>query len=408
VHLKTRIVGFALLSTAVVNGVGHAQPLPAPPDTGITRVRVGPLWLKPTLSLTNVGIDTNLFNEAKIAEPRQDVAVTFVPQTEILMRMGRTWMTGNVRQDLIWFRDYRDQRSANGSYRGGWYIPLTRLSILAEGGYTRSRERPNYEIDLRAPRQERLGAVTTELRTGSRTYIGARGWWRVVQFAGGEFFGGQDLREELDRTRTIGTATFRHELTPMTSLSVEASLSRDRFAYSPDRDAEAAQVVAGLRFDPTALIKGHALVGYQRFAWNGSDIPEYRGPTVTASLSYVARTSTRLTMDALRDVEPSFDPNLPYYVQTGLSTTLAQRLVGPVDVQARVGVRTLDYRARAAGLVPQAPRRDRVTLFGGGIGYRLTRSMRVAADIEAQRRAAPVLLRSYQGERFGLSITWTP
>ena len=85
-------------------------------------MRVGPLWLTPTISLANVGIDTNLFNDAAIAEPRQDLALTFAPQTDVWMRMGRTWMTGNVRQELVWFRDSRDQRSANGLYRGGWLV----------------------------------------------------------------------------------------------------------------------------------------------------------------------------------------------------------------------------------------------------------------------------------------------
>ena len=230
----------------------------------------------------------------------------------------------------------------------------------------------------------------------------------MVQFAGNERFGGQDLRQELDRTRTVGTGTIRHEVTPMTSLAIEASLSRDRFTYSPGRDAEAAQVVAGLRFDPTALIKGHVLVGYQRFAWTSSDIPDYSGPTLSASLSYVARTSTRVAVDALRDVEPSFDPSRPYFLQTGLSTTLTQRVFGPVDVQGRAGVRLLDYRARTSGLASLAARRDHVTLFGGGIGYRLGRSTRLSADIETQRRSSPLLLRSYQGERFGMSLTWTP
>ncbi len=404
----TRMAGAALLWTVLSHRVADAQLLPAPPDTGASRVQVGPFWLKPTLALTNVGVDTNLFNEADVADPRQDLAMTFSPQTEIWMRMGRTWMTGHLRQDLVWFRDYRDQRSANGTYRAGWYVPLTRLSLLAEGGYTRSRERPNVEIDLRAPRRERFGTVTTELRAWSRTYVGARIERRLVQYTGSDRFGGQSLREELDRARTVGTATLRHELTPMTSLAVEASVSRDRFTFSSGRDADAAQIVAGFRFDPTALVKGYALIGYQRFAWSSPDIPGYGGPTLSANLSYVARTSTRVTLDALRDVEASFDPNRPYYLQTGVAMTLTQRVVGPFDVQGRAGVRTLDYRARATGVASQSARQDHVTLLGGGIGYRLGRDTRLAADLETQRRSSPLPLRTYQGQRFGMSITWAP
>jgi hypothetical protein len=216
------------------------------------------------------------------------------------------------------------------------------------------------------------------------------------------------------------------------SISAISSIARGRRSLrgAPhDRDAHASQYAAGFRFDPSAILSGHALVGYRRFSPGDPFVPEYRGPTMSASLGYVARSSTRVTVDAGRDVEYSYDPLQPYYLMSGVTATFTQRLGGPVDVQARGGLRTLAYRQRtaisgglgtgsvvtgtaatAATVVPEslAGRDDRVTLAGVGLGYRIGLTTRVAVEFERQRRTSVVALRSYEGNRYGLSMTWVP
>ena len=301
--VRLRWFGLTLIGATLAAPPAHAQFVPGAPDASGARVHAGPLYLNPSLSLTNVGVDTNLFNDPDAVQPKRDLAVTFVPQTDAFIRMGRTWLTGNLRQDLVWFRDYHDQRSVNGTYRGGWLLPLNRLSVHLEGTYVRSRERPSPEIDVRAERRERGGTLVAEVRALSRTFIGTRLDRREVRFADQALFGGEHLSDQLNRTRTSALLSIRHELTPLTSLAFEASQFRDDFTIAHDRDAHASQYAAGFRFDPSAILSGHALVGYRRFSPGDPFVPEYRGPTMSASLGYVARSSTRVTVDAGRDVE---------------------------------------------------------------------------------------------------------
>ncbi len=383
----------------------HAQLLPATPDVTGARVRLGPLWMNPSVSLSNIGVDTNLFNDPEAEQPKRDLAIALAPQTDLWMRAGRTWLTGNVRQDMIWFRDYRDEGSTNGTYRAGWVVPMTRMSLLVDGQYVRAKERPSFEIDTRALRRE--GAVTAalEIRALSRTYVGGSVERRDVRFSTGSFFNGQDLQLQLNRQRTSGTVSIRHAVTPMTSLVVEGSGYRDQFTRSPDRDAQSMHGSAGIRFDPAALIKGAVLVGWRRFSPASADIPNFTGATVSASLSYVALASTRVTLEGVRDVEYSFDTAQPYYVLSGVGGTLTQRVLGPLDVQGRVGYRTLAYRTRLADDSLPPARRDQVTTIGGGIGYRAGRDLRFAFNVEQQRRTSPLRQRSYDGFRYGMSIT---
>lgn len=382
------------------------QLLPATPDVTGARVRFGPLWMNPSIAITNVGVDTNLFNEAEEEQPKRDIAVAVTPQTDMWMRAGRTWLSGNVRQDMMWYRDYGDEGSTNGTYRFGWVVPLTRVALLVDGQWVHARERPGAEIDARARRQEGAGLAALELRMLSRTYVGGSVERRTVRFSSGAMFEGVDLREELTRVRTTGALSVRHALTPMTSVIAEASTYRDAFAFSTDRDATSMQMSGGIKFDPAALIKGSAFVGYRRYTPASPDVPEYTGPTVAAALTYTTLSSTRLSVEGTRDVEYSFDRNQPYYVQSGFGGTITQRIAGPLDVQARASYRTLAYRDRIGAGVLVSERRDQVTTFGVGMGHRLARDLRFAFNVEQQRRTSLVRQRSFQGYRFGMSLSY--
>jgi Putative beta-barrel porin 2 len=401
-----RRTAIAALLTSSAAVPARGQLLPPTPDVTGSRVRIGPLWLNPSVALSNIGVDTNLFNDADAEDPKRDLAVALVPQTALWMRAGRTWFTGNVRQDMIWFRNYRDQGSSNGSYRAGWMAPLTRVALTVDGHFVRARQRPGFEIDSRALRREGALTAALEIRALPRTYLGGTMEGRDVRFSSGSFFEGQDLRQELNRRRTAGALTFRYALTPMTSLVVEASGYGDRFTFSPGRDADSVQIGAGFKFDPAARTQGSIVLGWRKFTPASRDIPEFAGLTVAAAVTYVAWGSTRLTLEGVRDVEYSFEPRQPYYVIGGGAATLTQRVAGPLDVQGRAGSRTLAYRDRLSAVPVPGNRRDTVTTLGGGIGYRAARELRIAFDLEQQRRTSPLTYRRYAGFRYGISFTY--
>src|SRR5262249_2910459 len=143
------------------------------PDTSKARVHAGPLAATPTLELTNLGVDTNVFNEPE-GEEKKDFTFTITPRADLWLRMGRTWLTSRIREDLIWFQKYDTERTGNTNVTLGWIVPLNRLAFGAEGGYLNAKERPGYEIDRRVRRTEVSAKGSVEYRALSKTYIGAR------------------------------------------------------------------------------------------------------------------------------------------------------------------------------------------------------------------------------------------
>jgi hypothetical protein len=397
---------FALLLVLTVPIAAAAQTAQGEPDVSQVRMQFGPLYLNPLLSVTNLGVDNNVFNDPEDAEPKSDFTFTVTPAADFWLRAGRSWLSGAVREDLVYYQTYSNQRSANTAYKLAWLAPFNHLVFNPSVGYLRTRDRPGFEIDERALRTEREYGVPVEFRLFSRTFLGVRGNWRDVRYDENQEFDGTDLQTELNRTITTYALTVRHELTPLTSLTFDVAREQDRFEFSSQRDADSSLFAGGVKFDPVALIKGFATVGYRDFKPLSPDVPPFTGMTASVDLSYVARESTRLSVQSVRDVQYSYDVDQPYYLQSGVTATIDQRVFGPLDVTGRVGAQRLDYRDRVGPDVAVSDRTDRVRSYGAGMGYRFGRTARVGFLIEQQHRDSGVASRRYEGMKFGASVTY--
>jgi hypothetical protein len=400
---RTDLIFLLVLSLAPVGAFAQSEP-GAPPPT--VRMRIGPLFINPTLALTNAGVDDNVFNEADSASPKKDFTVTVTPATDLWLRFGRSWIDANIREDIVYYQKYANQRSANSSYKVNWLIPLNRLTLNPGAAYLNTRDRPGFEIDLRSQHTDLDYNGTIEIRALSKTFFGVRGDRRTTQFAPDAVFLGSNLQIELNRTATTGAVTLRHQATPLTSITFDVSREQDRFEFSPSRDSDSTAITGGVKFDPFALIKGAATFGYRDFKPLSPGVPGYQGPTAAVDLSYVALGSTKLAATVTRDVQYSYDINQPYYLLTGVTGSIGQQIFGPVDVVGRIGTQQLAYRDRVGAAVAVSNGVDHVRSYGGGVGYHLGRDMRIGFNIDQQRRISAVDSRQYSGLRYGFAATY--
>jgi hypothetical protein len=381
-------------------------PQAGPPETANVRVRVGPLLLNPTFAITNAGVDTNVFNDPTDQNPKSDFTFTLDPKTDLWLRAGQTWNTGNVDEQIVWYQKYANQRSVNNRYQLGWLVPLNRLTFKVNGSYLSTRERPGFEIDARAQRYEKDVDGSIEIRALSKTYFGVRASRLYVDYAADAVFLDANLHDELNRVVTTGGLTVRHELTPLTTVTLDVSQEQDRFQFDPLRDSDASAASASVKFDKLALIKGTATFGYEHFKPRDPRLPDFTGATAALDLSYVLLARTMFRVQATRGIQYSYDVNQPYYLQTGVSGSITQRLFDPVDVVVRGGIQHLAYRDRAGAVLVAFDRTDRTVSYGGGAGYHMGRDVRIGFNIDQDTRTSPVTNREYRGLRFGTSVTY--
>lgn len=376
------------------------------PDPTMVHIRFGPLWIKPTLALTNAGVDENVFNDPD-GQAQRDFTVTVTPATDAWLQVGRTWVTGTVQEDVIWYRQFASERSANTSYRAAWTAPLNRVTFNAGGAWLDTRERPGYEIDARAQRTEQHYTASGTFRLLTNTSAGLRLDFGKLNFDEGEVFDGTNLHDQLNHTTTTFGLLVNQQLTPLTSIALTGARSQDRFDFNPLRDSDSTVASIGVVFDPAALLKGSATFGYRDFKPLNPTVPGYRGTTVAVDLAYNLLDISQFTVHIARDIQYSFDVDQPYYLQTGVSLAARQQVFGPVDVEGRIGADRLDYRDLSGVVVDVSNQSDHVTSSGGSVGYHFSTGLRFAFNVDKQTRESPVVSRQYDGVRFGTSVTYT-
>jgi hypothetical protein len=407
--MKRTTIAFAALTLLLMAMPASGQtepPEPGGPDPARVRLRLGPVYLNPTLSLTNAGRDNNVFNEPDQLEPKSDFTMTVTPATDVWLRIGRSWLRANLREDIVWYQTYTSERSSNESYDVNWTVPLNRIVAAGGATYVDAKDRPGFEIDARAQRTDLLYYGSAEVRAFSKTFIGVRGSHRTVNFDANSLFLGVSLQESLSRTETSASVTVRHQLTPLTAITVAASREEDRFENTPLRDADSTFVTFNVSFDPFALLKGSATVGYRDFALSSGGVPGYRGTMANVNLAYAPTEATRLSAQVARDVQYSFELAAPYYLQTGVSGSVTQQVFGPVDAVVRGGLQRLHYTEDARLLNALLQRVDRVWQYGAGIGYHFGQDLRLGFNVDNSRRQSIVSVREYNGLRFGFSLTY--
>jgi hypothetical protein len=379
---------------------------PSPDPDAAATVRFGPLSLRSTIALTNLGVDTNVFNQADADQPQSDFTMTFSPATDAWLRMGRTWISGTIQIDWVYYNEFASERAANSSFRVGVNRTFNRLAVKANARRLNTRDRPGWEIDARSQRFETAYDGEAIVRVLPKTNVGATAWRRRTEFDDEEFFREASLAQELNRTSSGAGIVVRHSLTPLTSVSLDVTNEHERFVVSRLRDSDSTRVAGGVTFQPVALISGTASIGFRHFSPLPADIPAFSGAVAAVNLSHSLRGATRLNLQANRDVQYSFEVDQPYYLETGVTATVQQQVIGSLDALGRVGARRLAYTDRIGSVVEVSNRTDHVRSFGVGAGYRLGTDKRLGFTVDRQRRSSNVAGRTYTGLRYGLSLTY--
>jgi hypothetical protein len=360
------------------------------------------LGITPSIALTNLGVDSNVFNS--VDNPQRDFTATLSPQVKSWFRAGRSRTSVAAQADMIYFQKYASERSIDSAVDGRFEVPWNRLTPWVAGGYSSGRQRVGYEIDLRSRLVKTDAAAGLETRITAKTHINLSAQRDVYRYDADAFFLGSSLREALNRRTDSAGIEYRQSLSVLTTFVLQGEALRDRFDFSPRRNADSVRAQAGFDLDPFALVSGRVRVGYRKLNGVGGGVPDFAGVVASVGTGVTLKGRTRLELVGERDVNFSYDITYPYYVLTGGTLTATPRLTTKWDVQARVGGQRLAYATQDPNGL--ANRIDRVVLFGAGIGYRLGRDMRIGLNIDRQRRSSPVQRRDYDGYRIGTSVTY--
>jgi len=396
----------ALLVLLVMPRALHAQPAEDPRKTA--RMHLGPVYFTPTVAISNLGVDTNVFNQA--GDRKRDFTFTVTPQVDawlVFARRAAVNATGSV--GLVYFHTYDSERSVNPAVSVRPEIYFNRVTFFAEGSYVNARERPNFEIDARSRRHELGAVVGVDVRVLRKISLELSAWERTVRFDADAVFLGTYLSEVLNRNERALSAALRYRWSPLTTFVVRGEAESDRFVSSPERNTDSTRFVGGVELKPRALVSGSAYVGVRRFVGLSDVLPDYQGLVASVGVGYTLLGATRLGFTADRDVSYSFERLQPYYVREGYGMSVRQALGRRFDVQVGAQRYAYGYRdlAGAGAPPPGASRVDVTRNLDASIGFRPNRDTRVGVGASYwERTSNQRLFRDYRGLRAGLGVTY--
>lgn len=367
------------------------------PTAGV--LSLGRVKLAPGITVRDLGWDDNVFDEPDAESPKEDYSVSATPDLSMFTQLRFVRVSAYGGADLTYYRKYSSERSVGYAGRARVDFLLSRMRPFVGGGQTKTRGRPNGEIDSRANRieSEASGGFAFDLSAHSLFYAAV--YQASVDYEQA-LEDGIDLGQALTRDGTNYQGGLKTDLTPLLSLQLFGSYQEDRFRTEPIRNAIGKAGTAVIRIAPEAVLTGLVTLSYNDIHYADPGVRPFRGVVGSAAIVYPFLELGRFSLNLRRGVEYSFDAAEAYYVENSGALSYTHRLFGEVDLQAKVARSLFDYSARFT----EPPHKDTLDTAAGSLGYNLRNRTRVALNYEYSRRRSPAFsVRNYQRRRVYLS-----
>jgi Putative beta-barrel porin 2 len=376
------------------------------------RLHLGPFYVTPTIQLKELGVDSNVFNAA--GEQVSDFTITIAPTANVWVPVARRALfRATVATDLVWYAKYDTERSVNPQLTGRGEIYLNRITLFAENAYLNTRQRPNFEIDLRSRHLENNLLAGAEVRVTPKFSVEVAGRRFDTEYDADAEFDGTSLQRTLNRKSTGLQSVVRHRLTPLTTLAVRYDNLRDEFEFAPSRDSKSYRVMPGVEFKPRALISGSAYVGYRKFTpAEAAVLPEFSGLVSELGLSYTLLGATTFGVSYRRDLTYSYEETQPFFVDNSVGASVRRALGRRFDVLLSADRHSYAYRdlliaLPVTGARPAPERVDITWNYAGSLGYRIGREGRIGFGVSYwQRESTTKRFRDYDNLRIGTTATY--
>ena len=395
-------LGAVLLAVTTSAGAQTAQSGTQEPDS--RPITLGTLQVFPSISLREVGLDSNIYNSSFLA--REDFTYTVAPRVRADLPLGDAHLVGTGALGFVYFQKSKDQESVNAAASGLFEVREGRIRPSLQGGFSRSRERRG-DVDVRALSVSTNGRAGVDLGISGVTSLTTWVVREKTAYASGEQFHGQDLSDQLDRETTTYAAGARFDLTPLTSVVAAAALEQVRFTVDRIRDADSFKFVPTVSFAEGAILNGQASAGLRDFRPLANVMPPFRGMVAGGDIRFNIAGVTRFEVRGNRDLVYSYEELQPYYLDSGGHITLYQRLVGPVDLIALAGRRVYRYETVRGLTLPE--RVETMTNWGGGVGVRIDDNLRFSFTFDRERRISTTSsLREFERIRAFGALEYVP
>lgn len=396
----------AVAATWAVLGLSAAEATAQGEPPSPARLRLGPLTVFPTVTLRDIGVDSNVYNQ--VDKPVSDF--TFVVAPAFLVNIDPPWASIVVRSatDMVYFVRQSSERSFNQNLTAAMRVPMRRITPYVDAAYLNTRERPNQEIDARARRIVVGAGGGADVMLWPKLLVNLAANFTDIEFDADAAFDGTFLGEVLNQEMGAWSASVRYVATPLTSFFVSHDTEHAHFTRAPHRDSTSRRISAGFSMRAPALFYGNARIGKQRFRPDSAAIPDFDGIVAAVDIGHNIRPSTSIGVLVDRNLAYSYLDLEPYYIRQGFAVYLRRQIVERWHMEARGGRYAHKYRAipGATQLGVPPDRSERFIDAGVSLGFQARPNLLISGGLSYRDRNSKQDDRNYDSLRMGTSISY--
>jgi hypothetical protein len=353
-------------------------------DLQNARILLGPMRVFPMVVIDQAGYDDNVFSRAE-GEPKVgDYTFTAGAGGRILVPLGtKFYLRAMAVPQYIWYDKLVERRTWGGDYSGSFLALGNRLSLEADGSFSKGSVILNSETQTTVieSRADGVGKIEVAL-TRALSFVGSAEIERIRDSSEGQDPENPIEVQQFDRTDLGALAGLRLRLTSSLELNAGVQGTRSEFVLNPElRDNQTYAILGGLHFDRPRYFVNLA-GGYRKGeAFNGSSFPRYNATVGSYYVSWSVWGPIELQGFGHRRPVYSRIEADQLYIETRNGGAVGLR-IGPnvgIRAYAETGTNIYPFSVSEAG-----PRRtDDVTSYGAGLSVRLLGKMVVRVDATA-------------------------
>ena len=348
------------------------------------RIRLGPLKMRPVLTLGNFGYTNNFYGSTE-DEAEDDFTATVTGGVKAIVPVGsKLFFRGNVLPSYYWYLYNEDRRSFGGTYDFSALYYLSRFSFEGRVGSYTSNVNLSSEVERPVEQSVLAGRLRAQYELGSRTaLVGDLNLAKRSYGGPGLTDAELDTVEGLDGTDTVWSIGVRRKLG--SRLLVGVSYEQGDLAFVNEgelRDATSTGVMGSAYLDKSRL-DVNVYMGYREFRpKDGSSFVPYDGPSGGANLTYALTRLISVGAFARSNLVSSLYADSAVYDERRAGVTFG---ISPRWAGLYATYETGSNRYTAPTLQPDGSsvkRNDDVKTLRGGLRGQVTRYLNIGITAE--------------------------
>ncbi|MET1754408.1 outer membrane beta-barrel protein [Novosphingobium sp. RD2P27] len=289
--------------------------------------------------------DDNVRASSSSGGDQSDVAFSLAPALRAISQWRRHELGLSASANVTRFASLKTENAETFAVRGeGRYDAGDEIKLYGYAGYRRDVERRTAPGALRGTRRPaRFNTATAGAQLtwqNNRLRVSGSGSAARINYADVTTVEGRVIdSRELSRTRYETSVRADYAITPNIAVLLSGTLGKVDFdetaqAVAPDRSARKAELLGGVSFEFTDLLRGEFALGYIDLRFRNPAIRGFSGFGGRAELEYFPTRLTTARIDASRTLQDAGNPLAPSYQRSHIGLRVDHELYRHVLVSA--------------------------------------------------------------------------